>query len=271
MNNVFVDLGFAQITYYSILILGAIFIGGVLVIKEANKFKLNIDFIANLIFWLVIIGVIGARLYYVTFNWDYYRYNLLEILQLWEGGLAIHGGIIFSFFFLLIYAKKYKTKLLRLTDILVVGLIIGQAIGRWGNFFNQEAYGQLVTRDFLVNLHLPNFIIEGMNIYGNYYHPTFLYESCWCLIGFIVLLIVRHYKYLKVGQLSGVYLIWYGFGRFIIEYLRIDSLMLGNFKIAQLISLLFFGLGIIILVERGKGSRFDNLYKEKEEGDEIKF
>ncbi|MDD2489945.1 MAG: prolipoprotein diacylglyceryl transferase [Bacilli bacterium] len=271
MNNVILDLGFAQITYYSILILLGVFLGGILVIREANKFKINKDFIANLIFWLVIIGVVGARAYYVAFNWDYYQVNVTEIFKVWEGGLAIHGGIVFAFIFLIIYTFKYKVNLARITDILVVGLILGQAIGRWGNFFNQEAYGQMVSRDFLVNLHLPTFIIEGMNIYGNYYHPTFLYESIWCFLGFIALLIVRRYRYLKIGQLTGAYLIWYSIGRFFIEGLRLDSLMLGDYRVAQLVSVGLLLIGVILVVERGKGSRFENLYLEKEQANEVKF
>ncbi len=271
MSAIFLDLGILQISYYSLIILFGVFIGGSLVIKEANKFNINKEFIANLIFWLVIIGMLGARLYYVLFNWNYYQSNIIEIFKVWEGGLAIHGGIILGFLFLIIYAAKYKVNLLRLTDILVVGVIIGQAIGRWGNFFNQEAYGKEVTREFLVSLRLPDYIVEGMNILGRYYHPTFLYESLWCLVGFFVLLLIRKYKYLKRGQLTGIYFVWYSFGRFCIEFLRTDSLMIGEFKVAQIISLLLFIIGLILFVEKGKGSRFDNLYVEREQTNEIKF
>lgn len=271
MNNVLLDFGVVQITYYSLLLLAGVFCGGLMVMHEANKFKIDKNFMANLIFWLFVMGVLGARFYYVAFNWDYYQYNLIEIVKLWEGGLAFHGGLIGAFIFLVIYIIKYKVKLGRITDILVVGLILGQAIGRWGNFFNQEAYGIAVTRDFLTKLHLPNYIVEGMNIYGIYYHPTFLYESLWCLAGFIVLLLVRRYKYLKIGQLTGVYLMWYSVGRFFIEMLRVDSLMLGQFRIAQIVSAGLFLIGAIIIVEKSKGSRFENLYGEKEDINEIKF
>lgn len=271
MNNILVDFGFFQITYYAVIVLIGIFVGGTLVIKEAQKFKLNLDLISNLIFWMIIFGLIGARLYFVFFHWDYYQDNLVEIFKVWEGGLAIHGGLLFGILILLIYAKKYKVNVFRLTDIIVVGLIIGQSIGRWGNFFNQEAYGAIVSRDFLTKLHLPNFIVEGMNIYGIYYHPTFLYESLWCLVGFIILLFIRKNKYLKLGQLTGAYLMWYSFGRFFIEGLRLDSLMFSQFKIAQIVSGLLFIIGLIIIVERGKGSRFENLYIEGEKTDAVKF
>ncbi len=271
MNNVFIDLGKIYITYYSLFLLLAVLLGGALVIKEANKFHFNQDFIANLIFWTVVFGMIGARIYYVLFNWSYYRLNMLEIFKVWEGGLAIHGGIIVAFIFIVSYSARYKIKLIKLTDILVVGLILGQAIGRWGNFFNQEAYGSEVSRAFLEKWSIPNFIIEGMNIYGNYYHPTFLYESLWCLLGFVFLILVRKYKYLKIGQLTALYFIWYSAGRFFIESLRMDSLMLFSFKMAQLVSILLFVIGIILFIVKTKGSRFENLYHEMGENNEIKF
>jgi phosphatidylglycerol---prolipoprotein diacylglyceryl transferase len=271
MHAILFDFGMVQITYYSILILLGVIIGGTLVLSEANRFKIDKEFMANLIFWMVVIGVIGARLYYVLFNWDYYQYNYLEIFKLWEGGLAIHGAMLFGFIFMMIYANRYKVKLIRLTDIIVVGLIIGQAIGRWGNFFNQEAYGSEVSREFLVNLRLPEYIIEGMNIYGKYYHPTFLYESLWCLVGFVVLLLVRKNKYLKLGQVTAIYLMWYSIGRLFIEGMRLDSLMWNSFRVAQLVSAVLFVVGLIIYVQKGRGSRFENLYIEREKTDGIKF
>ena len=218
----------------------------------------------NLIFYTVIFGLIGARLYYVCFNLDYYLKYPLEILEIWNGGLAIHGGIIAGLLCIFIYCKKYNAKLLKLLDIVVVGLIIGQAIGRWGNFFNQEAYGAITTLENLQKLGIPDFIIDGMYIGGAYRQPAFLYESIWCLAGFIALLIVRHYRYLKTGQLTGVYLIWYSVGRFFIEGMRTDSLMLGSLKMAQVISIVGIIIGVMMLILCRKGSRFDNLYKEAE-------
>ncbi len=271
MNNIIFDFAMFRITYYSVLILMAVFFGGLLVIRETDKFKINRDFVTNLIFWLVIFGLIGSRIYYVAFNWSYYSNNLLEIFQFWSGGLAIHGAIIMALLFICLYATRYKIRIFRLTDILVIGLILGQAIGRWGNFFNQEAYGGEVTREFLEKLYIPDFIIEGMNIYGKYYHPTFLYESLWCLLGFVVLLLVRRYKYLKVGQLTAVYFIWYSIGRFFVEGLRLDSLMLESLRIAQVVSIIMLFVGLILLFVKGQGSRFQNLYHEKEDINEIKF
>lgn len=271
MNPVLIDLGFIKIYWYSIMILLGLFIGGSLIIKESKKFKIPENYMVNLIMYTIIFGIIGARLYYVIFNFQEYSNDLLSIFKIWEGGLAIHGGIIFGLITILIYTKKYKINTLRMLDIIVVGLIIGQAIGRWGNFFNGEAHGGVTTLEFLTSLHLPKFIIEGMNIYGVYYHPTFLYESLWCLIGFIVLFFFRKRYYNKIGQTTGLYLVWYGIGRFFIEGMRTDSLMLGTLKVAQLISILFVVIGIILIIVKGRGSKLTNRYNDLENIDEIQF
>ena len=265
MDRIALDLGFIQIYWYSIFIFLGVFFAGIVILKEAKKQKINEDFIINLIFYSVIFGLIGARLYYVSFNLDYYLKYPLEILEVWNGGLAIHGGIIFGLLTVLIYCKKYNIKTLKILDIIVVGLILGQAIGRWGNFFNGEAYGSIVTLEHLQKLCLPEFIINGMYINGAYHHPAFLYESIWNLFGFFALIIIRRYEYIKNGQLTGVYLIWYSIGRIFIEGMRTDSLMLGSFKVAQLVSILLIIIGILMLVLCKKGNRFDNLYKNENE------
>jgi phosphatidylglycerol:prolipoprotein diacylglycerol transferase len=271
MSRYLIDLGLFQISWYSVCILIGIFVGGTILLREAKKFHIDDDFLSNLVFWTTIFAIVGARLYFVSFNWDYYSSNPTDILRIWEGGLAIHGAILFGFIFILFYTFKYKVKLLRILDIAVPGLIIGQAIGRWGNFFNQEAFGGQVSLDFLKGLHLPQFIIDGMYINGVYYHPTFLYESIWCLIGFIIIILVRKfYKYLKQGQLTGIYFMWYSIGRFFIEGLRTDSLMLGQYKMAQLVSIGLFAIGLLIVLIKGRGSKFENLYRE-EEASVIKF
>lgn len=271
MNPILFDLGFIKIYWYSIMIFIALLIGGWLVLKEAKRFKIPEDFVTNLFFFAIPISILGARLYYVVFNWSYYSTHLVEIVKIWEGGLAIHGGLLFGLLWVIFYTKKYKINTLKMLDMIVVGLIIGQAIGRWGNFFNGEAHGPATTLELLQGLHLPEFIIRGMNIGGVYYQPTFLYESIWCLIGFIVLIIIRRTKYIKVGQLTGIYLIWYSIGRFLIESLRTDSLMLFGFKQAQIVSVLLIIIGIIIIVVKNRGSKFDNKYNEIGDTNEIRF
>lgn len=248
MNPVALKLGNLTVTWYAIFILSGIMVAYILINKESKKYNISSSFVSNLIFWCVIFGIIGARIYYVLFNLDYYMQDPIEIIKIWNGGLAIHGGIIAGIITLVVYCKKYKINILKMTDIACVGVIIAQAIGRWGNFFNGEAHGGIVSRAFLENLHLPNFIIEGMHIGKYYYAPTYLYESILNVIGFILLIIIRKFKKTKLGNITALYLIWYGIVRFIIESMRTDSLLLGNMRIAQLISIIMIIIGIIMLI-----------------------
>lgn len=257
MDRVAVDLGPIQIYWYSIFIFIGLLVASILIFKEARRRNIDEDFLVNLIFNTIIIGLIGARLYYVIFNLPYYIANPIEIFAIWNGGLAIHGGIFAALIFIIIYCKKHEVNCLQILDIMVVGLIIGQAIGRWGNFFNGEAYGQITSLEELKEQQMPMFIINGMYILGEYRQPTFFYESTWCLSGFLAMLIIRKYKYLKRGQLTGFYLFWYGFGRFLIESMRTDSLMLGSLKMAQIVSIVFVIVGIILF--------FYNVFKSTKE------
>lgn len=270
MNPVMFSIGTFELKWYSFLIFIAVLIGYYLFQKEAIKYNFPKDFCFNLIFWTLIGAFIGARLYYVIFNWSLYRSDPLSIFKIWEGGLAIHGGILFGFMTMALYCKKYNVRLFKMTDMAVISVLLGQAIGRWGNFFNGEAHGFEVTLERLQALHIPSVIIEGMFINGHYYHPTFLYESIWCIIGVLVLVAVRHYKYLKVGQLTSIYLMWYSFGRFFIESMRTDSLMLGGFKVAQIVSVLLFLIGMFAFMILSRKGKFEDLYNE-ENHQEIKF
>jgi phosphatidylglycerol:prolipoprotein diacylglycerol transferase len=271
MDKVALDLGIIQIYWYSIFIFLGILVGSIIIYLESKKREIDLDFVINLIFNTVIVSIIGARLYYVIFNLDYYLSNPIEILEIWNGGLAIHGGILIGLITVIVYCKKHEVEVLKMLDIIVVGLIIAQAIGRWGNFFNQEAYGAVTTVQKLKTTGIPDFIINGMYISGEYREPTFFYESIWNVFGFIALLIIRRYPYLKTGQLSGFYLIWYSSARFIIEGKRADSLMLGNLKMAQLISVIMIIAGIILFIyykNIKKVSTFEHLYKENPKKEE---
>jgi phosphatidylglycerol:prolipoprotein diacylglycerol transferase len=254
MNSILLDLGIIHITWYSIMILSGVIIAGILIMHEAKKYNVNDEFITNLLFWTIVFGIIGSRIYYVAFEWEYYSTHINSIWKIWEGGLAIHGAILFGIMFVLFYCRKYKVRAFKMLDILTVGLIIAQAVGRWGNFFNGEAHGPETTRLALERIGIiPKFIIDGMNINGIYYQPTFYYEFLWCVLGFIVLMLIRWlYKYLKVGQLTSIYLMWYSVGRFFIEAMRTDSLMLGGIKVAQLVSVVLFTLGLYIYIKREK-------------------
>lgn len=246
MNPVLFKFLNLEIRWYSVLVLVAFVIGFFLVVYRSRKRGISPALIYDMSFYLVIFCILGARLYYCLFNLDYYKENLIEVLKIWQGGLAIHGGIIAGIIFLLIYTKKHDIEFLSLTDLIAPSLVLGQAIGRWGNFFNQEAYGSATTIFELKKLHVPNFVIDGMYINGTYHHPTFLYESVACLIIFIILMIVSIKS--KRGQLTGVYFILYGIVRYFIESLRTDSLMLSNFKVAQIISILMIIIGMALLI-----------------------
>ena len=255
MERVFFSLGPITIYWYSLLLLIAVIIGIMLANREAKRVGLK-QYIENLIFYVIIFGIIGARLYYVIFEFASYRNDLLSIFKVWEGGLAIYGAVIAGFLVIVYHALKYDKNVLATTDIIVPSLILGQAIGRWGNFFNREAHGGIVTRTFLENLHLPKFIIDGMYIDGNYYQPTFLYESLWCLVGFIILLIVRKVTKRKTGLVTYTYFIWYGLGRAMIEGLRADSLYIGNVRVSQWVSIALIIIGLIGIIV--------NIIKKKE-------
>ena len=255
-----------DIRWYSILILVGIILAISMLIKEGKRFNIPKDFLFNMAFWVIIFGIIGARLYYCVFNFNLYKDNLIDILKIWEGGLAIHGGLIAGFITLLVYTKKYSVNTIKITDMAVVPVLLAQAIGRWGNFFNSEAHGVATTYYHLKELHIPEKIIEGMKIGNVYYHPTFYYESLFCLVGFIILLFVRRYRYLKRGQLTALYLMYYSVGRFFIESLRTDSLMLGAFKVAQLVSVSLFIIGLIAFMILSRKGKFEDLYNEEQNG-----
>lgn len=247
MNRVMFSIGSFNIYWYSVLILIAVIIGSSIAIKEARKGGLGEIFIIDLIIFLIPISIIGARLYYVIFNFETYQNDILSIFKIWEGGLAIYGAIIAAIIYTFIYCRKREKPFISTLDILAPSVLFGQAIGRWGNFFNMEAYGPKTTLTFLHQLHLPQFIIDGMHINGSYYHPMFLYESLWCLIGFIILMIIRK-KHPKVGTQVSFYFLWYGIGRIIIEGYREDSLYFLGFRISQIVSLVLIIIGIIGLL-----------------------
>ena len=239
-----------------------VIIGILLLEKEGKRFNISKDFLFNMSFWTIIFGILGARIYYVAFNFHLYQNDFISIFKIWEGGLAIHGGIIAGCITIAIYCSKYKIKLIRVLDLCVPSLILAQAIGRWGNFFNSEAHGMATTLEHLQKLHIPAFIIKGMNIAGVYYEPTFLYESLLCLLGFIIIILIRRLKYIKVGIITAFYLIYYSVCRFFIESIRTDSLMIGGFKIAQIISIFLFIVGIVIIIVESRKDKFEDLYND---------
>jgi phosphatidylglycerol---prolipoprotein diacylglyceryl transferase len=269
MNRYILEIGSFKLEWYSALIIVGAMIGISMVLKEAKRYKYPTEFVFNMLFWAIIFGIIGARAYYVLFNLELYD-SIWEACKIWEGGLAIHGGILAGILIILLYCKKYKVRSIRMFDFIAPAMLLAQAIGRWGNFFNSEAHGAATTLEHLQSLHIPDFIINGMNINGTYYTPTFLYESIWCLLGFIIILIIRRLKITKVGQPFAIYLMWYGLGRFVIEIMRTDSLMLGGFKMAQIVSVIMVFVGLIIIMISSRKGRYEDLY-EQDENEVIRF
>ena len=257
MNRIALDLGFIQIYWYSITMFLGVIVGIIVAYIEIKRKKINLSNFSDMAFYAILFGFLGARIYYVLFNLDFYLSNPIEIIKVWNGGLAIHGGIIGAVIAIYVYCKKNKLVFIEMLDICAPAIVIGQVIGRWGNFFNSEAHGGIVTKSFLESMHLPNFIINGMYINGNYYHPTFLYESILNLICFIVLMFLRRNKDIKIGVMTGIYLIWYGIVRIFIESLRTDSLMLGSIKMAQLIGLPMIIIGIILIIVSGNKDKYN--------------
>ncbi len=252
IDPVAISIGPIKIYWYGIIIALAMLIGISLATKEAQKLGLEEDTMVDMALWAIPIGFIGARLYYVLFKWDYYIQNPSEIIAIWNGGIAIYGGLIAGGLAVYWFARRKKMTLTLLLDILAPSVLLAQSIGRWGNFINQEAHGGPVTRQFLENLYLPEFIINQMNINGTYYHPTFLYESLWSLVGFALLLLLRNKnQFLRQGEVALSYVIWYSAGRFFIEGMRTDSLWIGDFlRVSQGLSLVLFVAALGVLTYR---------------------
>jgi phosphatidylglycerol---prolipoprotein diacylglyceryl transferase len=245
-------LGSYPVRWYGILIGAGIVIAYLIAQKESVRRGLKDDFFADLLIWAVPISIICARIYYVAMKWDYYGQYPERIIQIWHGGIAIHGALIGAFITTYIFAKKHNVSFLRIADIAAPSILIGQIVGRWGNFMNQEAYGGPVSRSFLENLFLPNWLIEQMyiNEEGTYVHPTFLYESLWNVVGLIILLFARKWNWRR-GEMFFFYLIWYSIGRFYIEGMRTDSLyLIGDLRSAQVVSIIGIAIGIISIVYR---------------------
>ena len=231
--------GWFRLKWYGILIAAAVLIGINLSMRLGKSRNIDSESIADLAICLVLAAIPAARIYYVIFEWQTYSQRPEDIIKIWEGGIAIHGAIIGGTIAAIIYAKFKQLSFWQLADIVAPSLVLGQAIGRWGNFFNSEAFGSRTDLPWAVYIPQQN----------GYFHPTFLYESIWNLLVFTLLIWLfiddhRHHR-LRTGSIFLVYLIAYSLGRFWIEGLRTDSLMFGSIRMAQVISLVGIGIGSI--------------------------
>lgn len=232
--------------WYGVIIALGFLLATIYAIKRSKIFGLTEDNIIDVLLFGVVPAILGARIYYVIFEWDAYKDNLLSIFQIWNGGLAIYGGVIGCVIGILIFAKVKKVKITPTLDVVSLGLLIGQAVGRWGNFTNREAMSEKLTGSALS---LPWKMGLVTSSGTSYYHPCFLYESIWNVIGLIILHFVsKKRKY--DGQIFLMYLVWYGLGRVWIEGLRGDSLYIAgtNLRVSQLVALLCVVVGGIILI-----------------------
>ena len=233
------------IYFYGVIIAMGFLLGILWIAKNSRKAGIKEDDIYDVIIWTIPFSIIGARLYFVLFSLDYYIANPSKIIAVWEGGLAIYGGIIAGILVILLVCRHKKMNVLNALDLIMGGLLIGQILGRWGNFFNREAFGAQTEIFCRMGLTSP----DGTTIYV---HPTFLYESLWNLMLFIVIsVMLRHGKRKYNGQLFLVYLFGYGVGRALIEGLRTDSLYIGhtNIRVSQLLSvILVIVAGTLLIV-----------------------
>ncbi len=248
---IILEIGPIAIRWYGLLIASAVLIGVTLSQYLAKRRGLNPDLLGDLAIWLVLVAIPCARLYYVLFEWQEYSQRPGDIIAIWKGGIAIHGAIIGGTIASYIFARLNKISFWQLLDLVVPSAILGQAIGRWGNFFNSEAFGKPTDLPWKLYIAPQDRPLNYINY--EYFHPTFLYESLWN-IGVFALLIwlffwgLKHKNRLKIGTLTLVYAIAYSSGRVWIEWLRTDSLMLGPLKVAQVISLSAIALGLFGLV-----------------------
>lgn len=256
LNPIAFNLGGIQVHWYGIIIASAVVLATILAVQEAKRRRIDPDSIYDLILWALPVAIITARMYYVIFEWGYYQNHVDEIVRVWDGGIAIYGALIGAGIVVYLFCRANWIPVWLMLDIIAPVLIMAQGIGRWGNFMNQEAFGRITSLAFLQSLHLPHFITQQMLIDGAYRQPTFLYESFWDILGFIVLMSLRHKKHLfKQGEVFLSYVIWYAFGRFFVEGMRTDSLMLLGIRVSQWLSVILFIGAIGILVFRRKSMR----------------
>ncbi len=235
------QIGSLSVRWYGIIISLGMALGIYLAYREVKREHQDPDHLLNMLLILIPAAIIGARLYYVIFRWDFYALNPEKIFAIWEGGLAIHGGVIAGILVVILYCYFKKLDFFRWADMLAPSLILGQAIGRWGNFANQEAFGPVIEEGSFWSW-------VPLQVYadGAYHHPTFLYESLCDLAIFIFLFILIRKKH-RAGTIFSWYLILYSIARFFIEGLRMDSLMMGGLRTAQVVSLICIVAGIVIL------------------------
>ncbi|MBS3681763.1 prolipoprotein diacylglyceryl transferase [Ornithinibacillus massiliensis] len=256
LDRVFFQLGSLPIYWYGVIIATGAFLGLYIAMKEADRIGLKKDLFVDLVVFAIPISILFARIYYVIFEWErYVGEPWWKIFAVRDGGIAIHGALIGAVLTAIVFARVKKIPFWQLADVAAPSLILGQAIGRWGNFMNQEAHGGPIMSQNVIDTHyslLPDFIMDQMCIGGTYYYPTFLYESLWNIVVLILLLWLRRRNPIR-GTVFLTYLAAYSVGRFFIEGMRTDSLyIVGNLRTAQFLSVLLIVGAIVFIIYRYK-------------------
>ena len=261
INSVAFTVGTYPIYWYGIIIASGLLLAVLYAWRSSPRYNVDFNKLVNCILVGIITGIVGARLYFCFFQWDYYGKNPIEILYINNGGLAIYGGIIGALAGGLTVAKIQKMKIMPILDIAMMGFLLGQGIGRWGNFMNQEAFGTPTNLPWRM-------VSEGTGMVG--VHPCFFYESLWCLLGFVLLHFYGKYRQKYSGQIFFSYLVWYGFERMFVEGLRTDSLYLPfqlfgmDIRVSQVLSFAIFVTGLVMLIiNRKKEDSFYADYRRK--------
>lgn len=290
INPIAFSIGNVHIAWYGILIAVGILLAMFMAFKNCKRFGVNADKLVDVVLGGLIGGVVGARVYYVIFSWDQYKDNLSSIWHTWEGGMAIYGGIIGAFLVGGIVARVHKMHVLPVLDIAALGFLIGQGLGRWGNFINGEAFGCNTSLPWgMTGDRIVAYLSESKNIMALTelgitvdasapVHPCFLYESIWCILGFVVLYIYSKHRRFD-GEIFLMYLGWYSFERMFVEGLRTDSLMIGKIRVSQLLAGLLFAaclLTWLIIRSKIRSAHDDNYlrcyaYTEQFEKDEAEY
>lgn len=238
------SIGPMTIYYYGLVIAAGLILAVLYACKRCKEFGLKEDDILDGVLWVTPFAILCARVYYVIFSWEAYADDPISVLYIWEGGIAIYGGVLGAILGVAVYCRVKRLKMATVLDLVLLGFLIGQAAGRWGNFFNREAFGAPTESLFRMGLY------NTATGSWEYYHPTFLYESMWNLVGLVLLHILSKRRQYD-GQIALGYAAWYGLGRSIIEGLRMDSLYWGPFRVSQVLAALSCVTAVTVLVWQG--------------------
>ena len=246
-RTTFLQIGSLKVQWYAVLILTGAFIAYFFSKKNLKEYR-NIDvndFFDDVFIWMLWGGVVGARLWFCAFyNFDFYLHNPLEIIKVWDGGVAFHGAFAGGLIAAILLCKKRNVSFIKFCDAVIPTVLFAQGLGRWGNFINQECHGGEVPATYFDGI--LSFLKEGMHIKGVYYEPLFFFESTLCILGFFIINFLLRKTQKRRGELVGAYLIWYGIVRFFIEGRRTDSLYVGTLRTAQVTSIIYVLAGIVL-------------------------